>query len=177
MTRINSVDIRGLGNWNFDEFVEMLPEEGNLLELGSLFGKSTVCWAETFERHNKNWNIHAVDLFAGFVAGWAQIETSLWGHMTSEQHLEEFKRNTSSWDNITWQKTNHIGYIPKQKPDALFYDGDHRYIGMKDTMKNLCDIEFIFVDDCGDHMPQTVRVLEELGRPFEIKNGIGVING
>ena len=28
MTRINSVDIRGLGNWNFDEFVEMLPEEG-----------------------------------------------------------------------------------------------------------------------------------------------------
>ena len=68
MTRINSVDIRGLGNWNFDEFVEMLPEEGNLLELGSLFGKSTVCWAETFERHNKNWNIHAVDLFTGFVA-------------------------------------------------------------------------------------------------------------
>lgn len=103
MTRINSADIRGLGNWNFDEFVEMLPEEGNLLELGSLFGKSTVCWAETFERHNKNWNIHAVDLFAGFAAGWAQKETSLWGHMTSEQHLEEFKRNTSSWDNITWQ--------------------------------------------------------------------------
>tara|TARA_B100001996_G_C18522629_1_gene539843 strand:+ start:316 stop:864 length:549 start_codon:yes stop_codon:yes gene_type:complete len=182
MTRIKSEDIRGLGKWNFDEFVEMLPEEGNLLELGSLLGKSTVCWAETFERHNKNWNIHAVDLFAGFAAGggiWSSARQKAnsnpeW-HMTSEQHLGEFKRNTSSWDNITWERTNHIGYTPKQKPDALFYDGDHTYIGMKNTMKNLCDIEFIFVDDC--HMPQTVQVLEELGRPFEIKNGMGVING
>tara|TARA_B100000902_G_scaffold386563_1_gene429390 strand:- start:511 stop:1059 length:549 start_codon:yes stop_codon:yes gene_type:complete len=182
MTRISSADIRGLGNWNFDEYVGMLPEEGNLLEIGSLFGKSAVCWAETFERYNKNWNIHAVDLFAGFAAGggiWSsakqRINPDPEFHCTAKEHLEEFKRNTSSWDNITWQRTNHIGYIPKQKPDALFYDGDHSYIGMKDTMKNLWDIEFIFVDDC--HMPETVKVLEELGRPFEIKHGMAVING
>ena len=28
-----------------------------------------------------------------------------------------------------------------------------------------------------DDMPETVKVLEELGRPFEIKHGMAVING
>ena len=79
---------------------------------------------------------------------------------------------------ITWQKKYVDGnYVPPKKPDAMFYDGGHTYDNMKSIFNVLGDIPFIFVDDCTDRFPETLQVIEELDRPFEIKNGMGVICG
>ena len=43
------------GHSNFELFANKLPEQGTLLEIGSCVGKSTVAWAEAFEKQNKKW--------------------------------------------------------------------------------------------------------------------------
>ena len=52
-------------DWPFEEIVAELPDKGNLIEVGPYLGKSTVTWAECFERAGKEWNIHTIDLFIG----------------------------------------------------------------------------------------------------------------
>ena len=61
-------DIRSMSEkWDFREFVEMLPNNGFLLEIGSFLGKSAVCWAKTFKEQEKIWDIHTVDVFEGII--------------------------------------------------------------------------------------------------------------
>ena len=51
------------GHANFELFASKLPEQGTLLEIGSCVGKSTVAWAEAFEKQNKKWHIHTCLLY------------------------------------------------------------------------------------------------------------------
>ena len=178
--------------WDFHELVEMLPQNGFLLEVGSFLGKSAVCWAKTFEDQNKVWDIHTVDMFLGIIDPRkmsdmqfnSEDERKSFIHymdqfvMSGEEQLKEFQENISGWENITWQKKYVDGnYVPPKKPDAMFYDGGHTYDNMKSIFNVLGNIPFIFVDDCTDRFPETLQVIEELDRPFEIKNGMGVICG
>ena len=188
-------DIRSLTpHWDFNEFVMMLPNKGNLLEIGSFVGKSTVCWAKTFQEHGKIWNIHTVDGFTGL------IHPSLWPPqpnmnmteeemesfiaymepyvMTGEEQLNEFLQNIEGWDNITWeQKWIDETYVPPVPPTALFYDGDHSYQGMKHVFDTLGDTRYIFIDDCTPTWPASEKILKELGREYEInENGVGIVN-
>lgn len=186
-------------HWDFDEFVEMLPQEGNLLEIGSFVGKSTVCWAKTFEKYQKNWSIHTVDAFAGIMSpafymprkggdlydmtpsekkGFLELMEPF--NMDSKKQMAMFLENIEGWDNITWEKRwlGHTKqYVPPVKPTAMFYDGDHGYRGMKALFDSLGDTPYIFVDDCTPQFPQSIQVLEELNRPYSINEyGIGVIH-
>ena len=178
--------------WDFHELVEMLPQSGFLLEVGSFLGKSAVCWAKTFEDQNKVWDIHTVDMFLGITDPRkmsdmqfnSEDERKSFIHymdqfvMSGEEQLKEFQENISGWENITWQKKYVDGnYVPPKKPDAMFYDGGHTYDNMKSIFNVLGNIPFIFVDDCTDRFPETLQVIEELDRPFEIKNGMGIICG
>ena len=89
-------------DWDFNEFVSMLPKEGNLLEIGSFLGRSAICWAETFESHNKDWNIHTVDMFRGIEVKKTLDDEMDWYMknfvISEEEHLEEFKKNIDGWD-------------------------------------------------------------------------------
>jgi len=186
-------DIRSMSEkWDFREFVEMLPNNGFLLEIGSFLGKSAVCWAKTFKEQEKIWDIHTVDVFEGIIDPRKMSDMHFDSEedresfiyymdqfvMTGEDQLKEFQENISGWKNITWQKKYVDGdYSPPKKPDAMFYDGGHTYDNMKTIFDILGDIPFIFVDDCTDRFPETLQVVKELGRPFEIKNGIGIICG
>jgi len=51
--------------WPFETIVNLLPDKGKLLEIGPYLGKSTVTWAEEFEKAGKDWTIHTMDLFQG----------------------------------------------------------------------------------------------------------------
>lgn len=171
--------------WNFDSFVEMLPNEGFLLEIGSFVGKSTVCWAKTFDKYNKEWDIHTVDAFAGqappslYTSDESVIEYMKPFVMSADDQMSQFLKNIEGYDNITWEKRwISDGYVPPVKPTAMFYDGDHNYKGMKAVFDCLGDTPYIFVDDCTPMFPQSIQVLDELNRNYNInENGIGVVHG
>lgn len=170
-------------HWGFDSFVEMLPDEGFLLEIGCFLGKSTVCWAETFEKYQKKWHIHTVDAFSGIVHPSLYtkdpdfIEHMLPFVMSAEEQMEQFLENIQGWDNITWEKRwIATQYTPPEKPTAMFYDGDHTYRRMKALFDCLGDTPYIFVDDCSSQFPETLQVLDELNRPYRINDHhIGII--
>lgn len=176
-------------DWDFNEFVSMLPKEGNLLELGSFVGRSTVCWAETFERHNKNWNIHTLDMFRGIENRKTLNDDLDWYMknftMSEDEHIAEFKRNIDGWDNITWEK-EWLGteievedYNPPVEPTALFYDADHRYVVLNKVLKRFKEVPFIFIDDYDKNFKGTIKSVDEFTaqtkRQFFVKDRIAVI--
>lgn len=174
-------------DWDFNEFVSMLPKEGNLLEIGSFLGRSAICWAETFESHNKDWNIHTVDMFRGIEVKKTLDDEMDWYMknfvISEEEHLEEFKKNIDGWDNITWEK-EWIGttievadYNPPVEPTALFYDADHRYIVLNKVLERFKEVPFMFIDDYGKDFKGTIRSVDEFvgqtGRQFFIREHQG----
>ena len=96
------------GHANFELFASKLPEQGTLLEIGSCVGKSTVAWAEAFEKQNKKWHIHTIDLFWGIdtyipSAEWFKLYKASGTEirsLTGEEMLNEFKENIKGRDNI-----------------------------------------------------------------------------
>lgn len=47
----------------FKSIVNYLPNEGTLVEIGCLMGRSSVLWAEIFRRYKKNYKIYCLDIF------------------------------------------------------------------------------------------------------------------
>tara|TARA_B100000073_G_scaffold169232_1_gene140000 strand:+ start:207 stop:776 length:570 start_codon:yes stop_codon:yes gene_type:complete len=156
--------------WPFDEIVAELPDKGNLIEIGPYLGKSTVTWAECFERHGKEWNIHTIDLFIGISKEGRpdNIPEDLEKHLDSlliseELHEETFKNNIQGWDNITYEKGYFTrSYQPDKEYDVLWYDGLHDYDHVKEALTFWEDKVEHMIVDCYDELhPGTKRAVLE----------------
>lgn len=119
--------------WPFETIVNLLPDKGKLLEIGPYLGKSTVTWAEEFEKAGKDWTIHTMDLFQGVTKIGRPDNPSeeLTKHLDSlliseEDHLPTFLDNIQGWENITYEKEFFTeDYVPKDIYNVVWYDGLH----------------------------------------------------
>jgi hypothetical protein len=125
---INAADIPG--NFNnddivcVDQIVSSFPISGHLVEIGCLFGKSTVAWLSSLQKHNKNFTVTAIDKFTD---GPMQEEwwTSIIGH--GRRKIELFKEHTQGYDNLQIIETGFWAHRFEWNTPvtAVFYDGDH----------------------------------------------------
>jgi len=122
--------------WPFEQIVEKLPDEGKLLEIGPYLGKSTVTWAEEFEKAGKNWTIHTIDLFMGVtkIGRPDNASEELTKHLDSlliseEEHLPTFLENIQGWENITYEKNFFTEDYDTggEIYNVVWYDGLHDY--------------------------------------------------
>lgn len=96
-----------------------------VLEIGSLFGRSTACIAEVAER------VHAVDTFRSSGDGQQQLEEI--------STLRDFKTNTEGYSNIVIHvKTSEEASreFDNESLDVIFIDGNHEYFDV------MTDIEY-----------------------------------
>ncbi len=170
-------------SWPFEEIVAELPDKGNLIEIGPYLGKSTVTWAECFEKAGKEWNIHTIDLFIGISKQGRpdNISEDLEEHLDSlliseELHEETFKNNIKGWENITYEKGYFTdSYQPDKKYDVLWYDGLHDYEHVEEALKFWEDKVEHMIIDCYDEIhPGTKQAVDayvpkKILRPIEGK--------
>ena len=156
--------------WPFEEIVEELPDKGNLIEIGPYLGKSTVTWAECFEKAGKDWNIHTIDLFIGIskIGRPDNPSEELTKHLDSlliseELHEQTFKKNIEGWDNITYEKAYfNEDYQPQQDYNVLWYDGLHDYEHVKEALEFWGEKVDEMIIDCYDEIhPGTVKAVDE----------------
>jgi predicted O-methyltransferase YrrM len=111
------------------------PGRGAVVEIGSLYGKSTCYLAEGSRKAGRG-PIHAVDTFAGSAehqAGQPGEQKELLNEKTT---FKAFLRNLASMRLDDWVKpqvgtSTAIGVVWDQPIRLLFIDGDHSYEGSK----------------------------------------------
>lgn len=85
----------------FVELAKKLPKSGILVELGPLFGKSTVEWAKNLKKLNKDYKIIAIDSFNTRIDIIHELLTEAeFDVPPGENHLEVFKHYTKDFPNI-----------------------------------------------------------------------------
>ena len=152
--------------------VQNWPDEGLLLEIGTLHGKSAVSFAEAFEKYNKTWNIHTIDFYKGSKwtanVGMTEEEYISWRkengiHTSGEEQRRIVLENLEGWDNIKAENANFFpGYVINIQPTALFYDGNHDYEPCKQALDKFKDLDLLYVDDyCNRQFPGTVQACHE----------------
>lgn len=155
--RTPSSEIIGMSEfWSFDKYVDMLPNKGKLLEIGTFVGKSAVAWAEAFERAGKDWDITTIDSFKGNEKTIAPIGVDpnlfkMWMKdrvFSGEEQQKVAEQNLNGWDNITGHKVNFDeNTVRTWNPTVLFYDGDHSYKLCSMALEMYNDVDYILVDD------------------------------
>ena len=158
-------------DWPFEEIVAELPDKGNLIEVGPYLGKSTVTWAECFERAGKEWNIHTVDLFIGIskIGRPDNPSEELTKHLDSlliseELHEQTFKENIQGWNNITYEKGffNKDYQLHGKEYNVLWYDGLHDYDHVIEALRFWEDkVQHMIVDCYDDIHPGTKKAVNE----------------
>jgi len=170
--RVASKDING-----FDMPAKMYavadwPDEGILLEIGTLQGKSAVAFAEAFEECGKQWEIYTVDAYDTIT--WKRpepITRPTWDAWLANRHLglkgdvqeRVVRQNIKGWPNIYQikQRFNKDFSINKE-PTALFYDADHEYEPVRLALEMYSHLKYIIVDDYHKTIfPGTVQAVDE----------------
>ena len=170
------------GHANFELFASKLPEQGTLLEIGSCVGKSTVAWAEAFEKQNKKWHIHTIDLFWGIDtyipnAEWFKLYKASGTEirsLTGEEMLNEFKENIKGRDNISWEQVEFNNeYVCPVRPTASFFDANHNYDAVTTFLDKYGELDYIFIDDDTKDFPGTQKAIDDflLKFPREVIRG------
>lgn len=113
-----------------EKWAQLVPENGIIVEIGSLHGRSAVCWAMSAPTST----VYATDLFCDYVS------TQIFDDEMTNYHnfprtgdvtsLEVFINNTKHIPNIIPIKADHFPIIPKEldgiSPNLVFLDALHK---------------------------------------------------
>lgn len=156
------------------ELCEMAPQQGIMLEIGSLYCRSSVFFAETFRKLNKNYTIYCLDQFGANVStleslkrfdGNTEILKPLLDNTKSV--IELITEYISEYQEIRLLKTNLFMHIPKEirhkKLSFVFEDSAHTYESTShclETYYPYLEADGIF---CGDdfNLPPVKRAVTE----------------
>ena len=119
MTRLKWNQISGFFREEEAEELSRLAQGKVCLEIGALYGRSTVCLAEVALQ------VHTVDTFRDAWDGNRQLEDSESGSM-----LPDFLHNTEGYNNITvhhGRSEDMVPVLPTEFFDLVFIDGSHIY--------------------------------------------------
>lgn len=112
-----------------EKWAQLVPENGIIVEIGSLHGRSSACWALSAPTAT----VYSTDLFANYVA------TQIFDDEMTKEHnfprtgdvtsLEVFVNNTKHIPNIIPVKADHDPIIPPEldgiSPNLVFLDALH----------------------------------------------------
>lgn len=148
------------------------PDEGILLELGTLQGKSAVGFAEAFEEYGKQWEIYTVDAYDSI--SWKRpknLTKETWDTWLATRHLglkgstqeRVVRQNIKGWPNIHQIKDRfNEEFSINIEPTALFYDADHEYEPVRLALEMYSHLKYIIVDDYHkNYFPGTVQAVDE----------------
>ena len=112
-------------NWIADNFLGY--PQVNIIEIGTLFGKSAIAIDDVFIERNINHNIMTFDGCFGFL-GEDGVKGVAECRCDSDTQYERIKQNLTDRNNIKfvrkfWQPDSKINF----EPDFVFYDGVHNY--------------------------------------------------
>lgn len=102
-----------------------VPVNGIIVEIGSLFGRTAVAWAESAP----NATVYCIDYFDDHLHFDPKLIDDFWKLNKVYNKESEFKKNTSSYKNIIplkLDKGKHVYPYQGSKIDVLFLDGNHR---------------------------------------------------
>jgi len=158
------------------------PDEGILLEIGTLLGRSAVVWAETFEQAGKNYKIITLDSCevpefphadykdnAHSRAMWEQMRAK--GLVVSgEQKEKKIRENLTGWNNISFRKVVWSKkYELDEKPTGVYFDAKHDYETTMTALEKYADVGWLYIDDCNDHYPGCQQACSEHAEKYNKK--------
>jgi hypothetical protein len=141
-------DIRGWLNGEEAEVLQRLTKDKVVIEVGSYFGRSTVCIADVARR------VYSIDTHKALGDGQTQF--------SSRTTWDEFKSNIKGYTNIfpfVGESSYWLEIMPKA--DVVFIDGMHKFLTVKSEillLRNKVDL-FIFHDY---NLPQVKLAVESM---------------
>ena len=170
--RVSSKDINGFRMPPKMYALEDWPDEGILLEIGTLQGKSAVAFAEAFEKYDKQWEIYTVDSYDTVTFERPKhITRPTWDAWLADRHLSingdeqerTARQNIKGWSNIHQiKKSFDEDFCINIEPTALFYDADHEYEPVRLALEMYSHLKYIIVDDYNSKLfPGTVQAVDE----------------
>ena len=125
------------------EIVKLLPDQGTLVEIGTLFGKSAACWATAFKEFNKTYHIYTLDRFMITNKNFISKLNLLDGDtklirpfvMADMNHEEMTRCLLKNYNNITIVNYDIFENNPSQlnidNVDCVFQDANHSSLGVR----------------------------------------------
>jgi hypothetical protein len=127
------------------EIARLLPDEGSLVEIGCLFGKSAACWSTILKQLGKNYKIYTLDRFttinSTFITDGRYQRLSgnknlIRPYIMAEMNQEEMARQLlSNYDNVTVINydifKNHPSELNIDNIHCVFEDANHRSVGVR----------------------------------------------
>lgn len=127
------------------EIVKLLPDQGTLVEIGTLFGKSAVCWASIFKQFGKTYHIYTLDCFRMTNKNFISKINIMGGDaklirpfiMADMNHEEMTRHLLKDYANITVLNYDIFENNPSQynieNIDCIFQDANHASLGVRRT--------------------------------------------
>lgn len=128
-----------------EEIAKLLPDEGSLVEIGCLFGKSAACWSTVLRELGKNYKIYTLDRFRttntsfindGRYRGLNGDKNLIRPFIMAEMNQEEMAKHLlTDYDNVTVINydifVNHPSELNIDNIQCVFEDANHRSIGVR----------------------------------------------
>ena len=156
----------------------LVPENGNIVEVGTFLGKST---SALFLNKKSNVKLSIVDLFNLSDSHPIDIDwgsSLLEGNKNLFEEAVEISKNANSWqagfrfclgedivDQITIHKIDSVNYKPESFVDLVFIDGDHRFEGVLLDLLNFDNPEtLIIADNANGFNPGVIKAIFEFNK-------------
>lgn len=128
-----------------EEIAKRLPDEGSLVEIGCLFGKSAACWSTILRQLGKNYKIYTLDRFRttntsfindGRYRGLGGNKNLIRPFIMAEMNQEEMAKHLlTDYNNVTVINydifVNHPTELNIDNIQCVFEDANHRSIGVR----------------------------------------------
>jgi len=131
-------------SWAWESVIGVLPEEGNLLEVGTYCGLSASIWAKKFPKYM----VHTVDVALG-VPSTDSKGNPTW--ISREEQLNSIHQVVKNNENLSFSEGDFFKIqIPEpfDNPDVFFYDANHNPGKTIEALNKLKQCPNIVVDDC-----------------------------
>lgn len=120
-----------VNNDAIEKIAQKLPDNCIIVELGTFFGRSAICWADTLRNLNKPCKIYTVDLFhlqnKTLLSNFKRLGSmkDIWTFILGEcTHFEMVKRLVEPYPEIELVVADFYAAIPNIKNvDCIYYDG------------------------------------------------------
>jgi predicted O-methyltransferase YrrM len=148
-----------------------VPENGNMLEIGSFQGRSSWAWANSIP---KSATLHCIDLWPDIVVLSQFSISALNGNVSIApftNNFEKFLSNTTDCSNIIITKGASYAVMPmlrKHCYDLIFIDGDHTNPTFKNDLQlalNLLNSDGIICGhDFSERFPDVINEVMNLSK-------------